>query len=287
MKIRPGLTIFFIIGLQYSLIPMLGSTGTEKTIYLYLAAFAILVGHYWYVYKRHYTNLHYFAILLYLLGAVFPFLHYLSYNIDKQNYLIDSQFLEYKTSETQKELSELHDSLFVHQLLDSLPATMLNYNLCGRRRGDTTMWAKGRYKIEVRPKSHGFMSRPRLQAKMYLNNELRSKFSLESGYPYSDAPDGTLRGALTARLNYLDFVHRQIRAPGEQIEFHEIWGESTTGFLFGYIKAVSPISKAICFFQFICIFFFLYMASSLLSQMPMFQVERKVADDQYNFPADN
>lgn len=202
--------------------------------------------------RERYSNMSTFYFLTFMLIGLLPYFHYLNYSYDKENYSFNSEYLNKNIKNYKEELKNYKDSVFIFDLKSKFPNTKINL-LEDRKQKikEYTFIVKSISKDDERPNDR---SREK-EVDIFKNNIRITTLKLESG----NLIDGVNK--FTKEMNLLN---TKIQNPKQFIPYNDIWLDSITGFVFGFIKPLSKLSQIIRFLQLITAYFLFHMISSWL-----------------------
>lgn len=202
--------------------------------------------------RERYSNMSTFYFLTFMLIGLLPYFHYLNYSYDKENYSFNNEYLNKNIKNYKEELKNYKDSVFIFDLKSKFPNTKINL-LEDRKQKikEYTLIVKSISKDDERPNDRNTEK----EVDIFKNNIRITTLKLESG----NLIDGINK--FTKEMNLLK---TKIQNPKQFIPYNDIWLDSVTGFVFGFIKPLSKLSQIIRFLQLINAYFLFHMISSCL-----------------------
>lgn len=221
----------------------------ETAFLIYLA---VILYYLFILTKERYSNMSTFYFLTFLLIGLLPYFHYLNYSYNKENYSFNNEYLDKNIINYKQELENYKDSVFIFDLKSKFHNTKINL-LEDRKQKikEFTFIVRSISKDDERPNDR---SREK-EVDIFKNNIRIATLKLESG----NLIDGINK--FTKEMNLLN---TKIQNPKQFIPYYDIWLDSVTGFIFGFIKPLSKLSQIIRFLQLITAYFLFHMISSWL-----------------------
>lgn len=219
---------------------------------VFLIFLAVILYYLFILTKERYSNMSTFYFLTFLLIGLLPYFHYLNYSYNKGNYNFNNEYLDKNIINYKQELENYKDSVFIFDLKSKFHNTKINL-LEDRKQKikEYTFIVKSISKDDERPNDR---SREK-EVDIFKNNIRITTLKLESG----NLIDGINK--FTKEMNLLN---TKIQNPKQFIPYNDIWLDSVTGFVFGFIKPLSKLSQIIRFLQLITAYFLFHMISSWL-----------------------
>jgi hypothetical protein len=219
---------------------------------IYLVSVGGLLTYSYILTRKKYSNMSTFFFLSFLLIGLLPYLHYLNYSYNKENYSFNNEYLNKNIKNYKEELKNYKDSVFIFDLKSKLPNTKINL-LEDRKQKikEYTFIVKSNSKDDERPNDRSGEK----EVDIFKNNIRITTLKLESG----KLIDGVNK--FTEEVNLLN---TKIQNPKQFIPYNDIWLDSVTGFVFGFIKPLSKLSQIIRLLQLITAYLLFHMISSWL-----------------------
>lgn len=235
---------------------------------IYLFSISIILFCLFSITKHKYNNMSTFFILTFLLIGLLPYLHYLTYTNNKENYSFNKEYLQQSTKYYKEDLKNYKDSVFILELKYKFHNKNLNVEV-----NDTLMHKKqiaNEYTFVLKNENDdenliSGLPKPRRDDRdddrgeslidIYKANQKITTLKLESK---------NLKSEINRYIQEKNILNEKIKNPKQYIPFSDIWLDSVTGFIFSFIKPLSKISQVIRLFQLLTAYFLFYMFSSWL-----------------------
>lgn len=225
-------------------------------------------------FKKKYNGMHLFFTLSFLLIGLFPYLHYLCYSSNRNNYSFDSDYLNQRVQEYKQELKYYKDSTEIKDLFDKVIKSEVNlkfdYSVIGKEQsvGEykfiLKQFNKKWYLVSAAPRPRNYPEGSTNKFEIYKGNK---KFNFEM-------INDNLQSELIYFLSQKKQLENKIKKPKQFVHFSDIWMDSVTGFIFAFIKPLSKISQIIRLFQLIAAYFFFQMISSWIKESKRLNIEK-------------
>jgi transposase-like protein len=225
------------------------------------------------LFKKIYTNLSKFFILSFLLIGAFPYLHYLIYHSDKNNYTFNSDYLNQRILGYKENLKNYSDSTFIEQMFKNFKNS--NISLATSVSAINKNQNFGNYVFilkTVKQDWYHIGGAPIPRGISFGRNNL---FEVSDGKNkfFFNTKGGNLKDEIILYLKEKQLLQTQISNPKQFVPFSDIWLDSVTGFVFAFIKPLSTKSQILRLFQIITAYFFFYMVSSWLKQSKILDID--------------
>ena len=213
--------------------------------------------------REKYKNMSTFFFFIFLLIGMLPYFHYLNYSWNKENYSFNNEYLDKNIKSYKEELRNYKDSIFISELKSKFYNTKLNILIENKKQKirEYTFVVKSISERGAVIPNDGFIGRPNNRGNLerevdvFKNNKKVTTLNLGRG----NLIDGI--NQFTKEINLLN---TKIQNPKQFIPYNDIWLDSVTGFVFGFIKPLSKLSQIIRLLQLIVAYFLFHMISSWL-----------------------
>jgi hypothetical protein len=219
---------------------------------LFLIFIAVILFSLFNLTRESYSNMSTFYFLTFMLIGLLPYFHYLNYSYDKENYSFNKEYLDRNIKNYKEELKNYKDSVSILDLQTKFHNVKINLLEEKKQKiKEYTFIVKSISKDDERPNDR---SREK-EVDIFKNNIRITTVKLESG----NLIDGINK--FTREMNLLK---TKIQNPKQFIPYNDIWLDSVTGFIFGFLKPLSKLSQIIRFLQLITAYLLFHMISSWL-----------------------
>jgi hypothetical protein len=226
------------------------------------------------LFKKKYSGMCFFFTLSFLLIGLFPFLHYLCYSSNRNNYSFNTDYLNQRVLVYKQELKYYKDSTEIKELFNKVNKTEINlkldYSFIGKKQtiGEYTFilnkFNKKWYQISGLPRPPNYPEGTTNKFEIYKGNK---KFNFE-------IINDDLKSEVIYFLRQKKQLENKIKKPKQFVPFSDIWLDSVTGFIFAFIKPLSKVSQIIRIFQLIVAYFLFHMISSWIKQSKGLNIEK-------------
>lgn len=202
--------------------------------------------------RERYSNMSTFYFLTFLLIGLLPYFHYLNYSYDKENYSFNKEYLVRNIKNYKEELQNYKDSVFILDLHSKFQNVKINLLEEKKQKiKEYTFIVKSISKDDEKPNDRNREK----DVEIFKNNIRITTLKLESG---------NLTEGINKFTREMNLLKTKIQNPKQFIPYNDIWLDSVTGFIFGFLKPLSKLSQIIRFLQLITAYFLFHMISSWL-----------------------
>lgn len=244
---------------------------------IYLVSILLVLFSLYSLTKKKYNNMSIFFSLTFLSFGILPYLHYLAYSTNQENYSFNSEYLSQNTKNYKENLKNYKDSTFILELQSKIFKANLNVKLDDSLLNKKQKIDEYIFILKSIPYKHvsipggGIGNRPNDRdinkiLEIYKNNQKSASLKLKSE---------NLKDELDAFLNEKALLDAKIKNPKQFIPFRDIWLDSVTGFIFSFIKPLSKISQIIRLLQLVIAYFLFHMISSWLKLSKSLNITEK------------
>jgi hypothetical protein len=210
--------------------------------------------------RKRYTNMSTFYFLTFMLIGLLPYFNYLNYSYDKENYSFNKEYLEKNIKNYKEELKNYKDSVFILDLKSKFHNVKINLIEDQKQKiKEYTFVVKSISKDNERPNDR---SREK-EVDIFKNSIKITTLKLESG---------NLIDGINKFSREMNLLKTKIKNPKQFIPYNDIWLDSVTGFIFGFLKPLSKLSQIIRFIQLLTAYFLSHMISSWLKKSKILNI---------------
>ncbi|MDQ1164879.1 hypothetical protein [Flavobacterium sp. SORGH_AS_0622] len=230
---------------------------------IYLIAIAGLLFFLFILTRGRYSNMSTFFILTFLLIGLLPYFHYLNYSYNKENYSFNNEYLHKNIHSYKDELKKYKDSVFISELKFKLYNRKLNLLLENKKQkiSDYTFVVKSISEKGAATPNQGPIGRPNDRGNLEKEVDI---FKIDKKIITLKLGTGNLIDGIDQYIKEINLLNTKIQNPKQFIPYNDIWLDSVTGFVFGFIKPLSKLSQIIRLLQLINAYFLFHMISSWL-----------------------
>jgi len=230
---------------------------------IYLISIGALLFFLFILTKEKYSNMSTFFILTFLLIGLLPYFHFLNYSYNQENYSFNNGYLDKNIKNYKEELKNYKDSVLISELKSEFYNSKLNVLLENKKQkiNEYIFVVKSISEKGAVTPNEGPLGRPNdrgnleKEVSIFKNNKKITNLKLGTG---------NLFDGIDQYKKEIILLNTKIQNPKQFIPYNDIWLDSVTGFVFGFIKPLSKLSQIIRLLQLINAYLLFHMISSWL-----------------------